>query len=185
VGNLNKQQQQMIAFAIILVVGLYFYWGKMLKPTLADIKQSRIKYEDLYAKAENARLQAVRLPALQSELEKLRTELRDLEKQLPTDKDLPSIIRIITREAQQENIDFARMTPKDHARQNFFEVIPFDLQLTGSLHSLARFLASLGQQDRIFQAQNIRLQPLGQVNELAGMIILNITLSIQTYAYSG
>lgn len=175
----------MIALAIAFIVGVYFYYVKLIKPTLAEIKTNKATYEDLSVKAENARLQAVRLPALQSELEKLRVELKEMEKQLPTDKDIPNIIRTLTREAQQENIEFVRMTPKDPTRQKFFDIIPFDIQFTGTLHNLARFLSSLGQQDRIFQAQNIKLQPIGSVAEGGGIVNLNITLIIQTYAYSG
>ena len=108
-----------------------------------------------------------------------------LEKQLPRDQDKPNIIRALTREALQENLEFERLAPKPVETRDFFQVIPFDLQFAGNLQSLARFLASLGQQDRIFQAQGIKLNPRGNITDGGGVVPLSITLMIQTYAYSG
>lgn len=183
--KLTKQQQQIVAIAVLIVVGGgYVYWNYLLKPTLAKIEVEEAKHKDLIAKIETAERQARRLPALQNELANLQVELGALEKQLPKGKDLPNILRLLTREAIQEDLQFASLTPKAAVRQQFFEIIPFDVTFTGSLQSLARFLASIGQQDRIFQAQNISLSRAGGSAE-EGLINLRITLTIQTYAYTG
>src|SRR5262245_9235513 len=126
-GKLTKQQQQMLVLVVAFVFGGgYVYWNYMLKPTLENIKTRQVKYNDLIAKSETAERQARRLPALQQELAALQVELSSLEKQLPKDKDIPNIIRTLTREALQENLQFARFGPKPPSRQQFFEIIPFD-----------------------------------------------------------
>jgi type IV pilus assembly protein PilO len=182
---LTKQQQQTIMLIAIFVIGGgYGYWNYLLKPTLAKIQVEKAKNADLMAKIETAEKQARRLPALQNEFAKLQLELGALEKQLPKDKDLPNILRLLTREALQEDLQFNSLTPRPAVRQNFFEIIPFDIAFTGSLQSLARFLASIGQQDRIFQALNISLSKSGGADE-TGAVSLRINLTIQTYAYSG
>jgi type IV pilus assembly protein PilO len=183
-GKMSQQQQVMVVAVLFVVGGLYGYWNYLLKPTMEKIKTQQATYEDLVAKIERAERQARRLPVLQAELAKLQVELIAMEKQLPKDKDLPNVLRTLTREAVQENLAFSRLTPKPAQRQQYFEIIPFDVSFVGTLHSLARFLASLGQQDRIFQASNINLTPSGS-GETTGVTNLNINLSIQTYAYSG
>lgn len=184
-GKLTRQQQQII-FAVVAFVlgGGYVYWNYLLKPTLVKISVEKARHKDLTDKIETAERQARRLPALQNEFAKLQLELGSLEMQLPKDKDLPNILRMLTREALQENLRFDQLSPKTPVRQNFFEIIPFDIAFTGTLHSLARFLASIGQQDRIFQAQNISLSKSGGSDEL-GIVTLKINLTIQTYAYTG
>jgi type IV pilus assembly protein PilO len=183
-GKLSKQQQQTILASVMFVVlGGYVYWTYMLKPQLAAIAERKMKLDELMGKIEVVERQARRLPALQAEREKLRLELAGLEKQLPKDKDVPNIIRTLTKEAQSENLVFSRLGPRPPTRRDFFEVIPFDVQFTGSLQALARFLASLGQQERIFQAQNITLTP--NSGGETGLINLSISLTILTYAYSG
>ncbi len=185
-GKLTKQQQQIVVFVAMFVIGGgYFYWSYMLKPTLENIHQREQKYQELLAKIDTAERQARRLPALQNELALLQQDLTALEKQLPKDKDIPNILRILTREAIQESMQFVRLSPRPATRQQYFEIIPFDIQFTGTLHSLARFLTSLGQQDRIFQAQNISLTPAGSQSDPQGLVPLTINLTIQTYAYAG
>lgn len=185
-GKLTKQQQQLIfAIAIMVFGGGYVYWNYMLKPTLEKIKVQEAKYKELADKIEVAQRQARRLPALTHERDQLLVELRALEKQLPKDKDMPNILRTLTKQAMQEDLDFRQLTPKAAIRRDYFEIIPFDLQMTGTLHSLGRFLASLGQEDRIFQAQNVNLTLSGSSAETGGLPNLNISLTIQTYAYSG
>jgi type IV pilus assembly protein PilO len=175
----------MIAAAVGLCFVLYAYFTYLLNPTLNDIKAKQEQLRDLTAKIENAERQARRLPALMAEKEQLEQELVVLEKQLPRDQDKPNIIRALTREALQENLEFERLAPRSIETRDFFQVIPFDLQFSGTLQAFVRFLSSLGQQDRIFQAQNIKLTPRGNIAEGGGLVPISITLMIQTYAYSG
>jgi type IV pilus assembly protein PilO len=164
------------------VFGLYAYTNYLLKPTLADISAKKTQLADLTAKIETAERQARRLPALKADKEKLEKELASLEKQLPRDQDKPNIIRALTREALQENMEFERLAPRPIETRDFFQIIPFDIQFSGTLQSLARFLSSLGQQDRIFQAQGIKLTPKSGAD--SGLMMLSISFVIQTYAYT-
>lgn len=183
-AKLTQKQQQIIVLAVIFVFGFFYvYWTYLLKPTLADIKEKREKLSGLEQKIVSAEKQARRLPALKNEKEKLTIELARLEKQLPREKDTPNIIRTLTREALQENLEFVQLRPKPNENKNFFEIIPFDLQMKGTLNQLARFLASLGQSDRIFKAENFTLAPIG--NEESSQILLNISYTLKTYAFTG
>jgi type IV pilus assembly protein PilO len=182
---LNKDQQKIVVLLVMVVIGVYAYYTQLLKPTLLRIKDDQVKYEDLKAKIETAERQARRLPAMREELERLQVDLSNLEKQLPKDKDVPNIIRILTREAAQENLTFVKLSPKPLSKKEFFEVIPFEVNFTGPLQAFTRFLSSLGQQDRIFQAQGINLSPSGSAVDGGGVQNLSISLTILTYAYAG
>jgi type IV pilus assembly protein PilO len=186
-AKLTRQQQQTIAIAAMVVIGGgYVYWNYMLKPTLEDIRTRSERHKQLLAEIETAEIQARRLPALQNELAVLQLDLSSLEKQLPKDRDVPNIIRTLTREALQENLQFSSLSPKSASKQQYFDILPFELKFIGTLHAFIRFLASLGQQDRIFQAQNISLTPnSGSPDAQQGIMPLNISFTIQTYAYSG
>ncbi len=111
-------------------------------------------------------------------------ELADLEKQLPTDKGFPNIIRTITREALRENLVFKKLSPSPPKQTQYFEVISLDLELSGSLHAFVRFLSSIGQQDRIFNAGDLKLKPNGET-ALDGSKSIDIGIKLETYAYNG
>ena len=183
--NLTKQQQQIIVLAILFIGGGgYGYWNYMMKPTFERIKKFEQQYEELEKKIKRAEAQAKRLPALKNELEDLQVELSQLEKQLPRDKDIPNIIRTLTREALREDLAFFRITPGGVKSDQYFETIPFSISYSGGLHALVRFLAALGQQERIYRAGNVTLSPVGG-QTIDGDKELNISIEIETYAYKG
>lgn len=184
-NKLSKEQQIIIGCLVGFVFVIYAYWNYFMKPILGDIQTKQTKLESLESQVEQAERQAKRLPLLKSELEKLETELSLLEKQLPTAKDIPGIIRIITREANAQNISFVSMRPLDARRDQYFDVLSFELSMTATLHNFAHFLASLGQQERIFQVEQVKLSGGGQPSKGGGSPSLNVNFTLKTYAYAG
>lgn len=185
-GKLTKQQQQMIFLVLIGVFGGgYVYFKYMLTPTLKTIKERQAKYTELVQQIETAERQARRLPQLQAEYAQLQTQLTSLEKQLPTDKDIPGILRSVTREAMDQNLNFVSLKPNDAKRDpsNYFDVLEFDVQMTGSLQAFVRFMASLGQQERIYQFERLSLS--AKDSGEGGVVSLNINFTLKTYAYVG
>jgi Tfp pilus assembly protein PilO len=183
--KLSQKQQQTIVLIVMLVVGGgWAYWNYMLKPTFSEIKEKKSRLEKLKNDIAKAERQARRLPALKHEKEKLSQELEKLEKQLPRGKDVPNIIRTISREAIQENLIFQSLDPQANTQRNFFEIIPFKISMKGELNSLVRFLSSLGQGERIFKAENFTFAPIGSSEEM-GIMQLNIGFTLLTYAYTG
>lgn len=181
--NMTKQQQYVVVGVVFLILGLWGYWNYLLNPVMVKITKNEAKYRDLVGQIEKAKRQARRLPALKNQKEKLELELKDMERQLPKGKDMPNILRTITREALRENLDFKSVFPEKTRRKQYFESIPFKLQMTGNLHSFIRFLASLGQQERIFSAGKLDLRPVRAGD--SGVIDLNINVMLETYAYNG
>lgn len=92
----------------------------------------------------------------------------------------------MTREAATENLVFVSLKPNEPKRDQsgYFEVLDFEVQMTGSLQSFVRFMSSLGQQDRIFQFERLSLVGSGQ-GEGSGLVNLNLTFTLKTYAYVG
>jgi len=179
----QKQIQVIVGVALAVVGGGYFYFKLLLLPQMEAIKANTQKFQELKEQIATAEREARRLPALKDERERLNTELLRLEKQLPKDKDVPNIIRILTREALQESLEFIQFVPKPNQKNQFFEIVPFDLQMAGTLSNLARFFSSLGQHERIFKFQNVKLSP--RSSDEGGLTMLSISFSVETYAYTG
>ena len=187
-GKLTKQQQQMIVFLLVGVFGGgYIYFNYLLGPTLKSITERKAKYAGLVQQIEVAERQARRLPQLQAEYAQLQIQLSSIEKQLPTDKDIPGILRTVTRGALDENLGFVSLKPNDPTRDksNYFDVLEFEIQMVGSLQSFVRFMASLGQQDRIFQFEKLIVTNQAGSLDQADLMKLNINFTLKTYAYVG
>jgi Tfp pilus assembly protein PilO len=86
-----------------------------------------------------------------------------------------------------ENLNFVSLKPNDPKRDtsNYFDVLEFEVQMSGSLQAFVRFMSSLGQQDRIFQFEKLSLTGSGTGPETTGVSILSINFILKTYAYVG
>ena len=107
-----------------------------------------------------------------------------MEKQLPTETDMPGILRIITREAMAENITFDSIHPLDPKKDasNYFNIIEFEISMKGPLQNVVRFMSALGQQDRIFQFDRLTFVSGGSGDD--GLIV-TANFNLRTYAYAG
>lgn len=184
--KLTKEQQQLFGgLAVLIIGGGFVFWNYLLGPSLKSINEKKNQLSDLEAKVARAEQQANRLPALQSELEKLKTELSSLESQLPRAKDMPGILRILSKNAQQENVNFSSLRPLDPKKDQYFDILEFDVQVVSPLHSFIRFVSALAQEDRIFQVEQVKFSPNSSTGDLnLGSPQLNISFSLKTYAYS-
>lgn len=185
-NKLSKEQQTIIVVLIALVGFGYVYWNYLLKPIMAQISERQAKHADLVQKIDEAKRFVDRLPVLIADKNNLEIQLKAIEKQLPRDRDVPGIITLLTKEAQAEDLLFSSMRPIDPRKDNYFEVIEFEVTMVGQFHNLMRFMSSLGQQDRIFQFDKLNITGFGGATPgQEGLINLNFSFSVKTYAYVG
>ncbi|HRY30757.1 MAG TPA: type 4a pilus biogenesis protein PilO [Elusimicrobiota bacterium] len=155
---LSKQQQQQIALIVMLGGGfLFVYWNYLLKPTNAKIVALETQVTDILGQVETMKRTANRLPALQREYDALVAEVGETEKRLPKEKNLQEVLRIVTEQSMKNKISVLSFAPGGDVQQNYCVEIPISLNITGQFHTLGKFLAILGQQERILTARDVRL----------------------------
>jgi type IV pilus assembly protein PilO len=155
---LSKQQQQQLAIVSMVAVGfLYVYWSYLLKPTNQKIVELDKKVADVLSQVETMKRTANRLPALQRQYDDLVAEVGKTEKRLPKEKNLEEVLRIVTEQAIKHKVSVLSFSPGGEKPQAYFIEIPVTLAVSGDFNSLGRFLASLGQQERILGSRDLRL----------------------------
>jgi Tfp pilus assembly protein PilO len=156
---MTKEQQQALTAAspllvVVALVGWYMYWFSPLQARLAskaaDLDQTLRQVETLKASAS-------RLDALQKECDDLRAQVKLMERRLPRTKNLEDILRTVTETAIKNRVTISSLSPGGESSQAYYIEVPFSLNLTAGLHNLGKFLAALGQQERIFTAKNLSL----------------------------
>jgi type IV pilus assembly protein PilO len=153
---MTKKLQQQLIFIVLIFAGLsYVYFGYILKPINSRFQDAQTKLREAESKLSEMKLRALELPKLQSEMMYLEQEVSDLEKLLPKEKQIPELIRTITKAAQQFGIKMQNIAPGPEAPQANFSELPFRMILEGNYHSFARFLAELAQGQRIFNYRDL------------------------------
>jgi len=96
------------------------------------------------ARLEEMKATALELPKLQAEMAVLELEVADLEKRLPKEKEIPELLRTITKTAQRYNLKISNFNPSKIVEQPNYSEVPFEMVVQGNYHSLAYFLTDLG-----------------------------------------
>lgn len=155
---LNKEQQKQVAMAVVAVVMFgYVYTTKLLKPVRAQIQSRESELASVNARIQGLRATANQLDDLLKRVEELKVQVAAVEKRLPRDENLQDIIRTVSTLAEKSGVrysTFGRGTPQ---AVNLFTEIPINMSISGSVYSIGKFLAAIGQQERIMSARNLSL----------------------------
>ena len=157
-----KQWGILVLGAALLTAALYFtVFNGQLKANQAAQKQLDEKLR------ENA------------ELEKYRTKLDDIERQLaslkqqleierhivPDEKEVDNFIKMLDAEAMKAGIELRRYTAKPVASRDFYTEVPFELELDGPYYSALNFFDRVGKLERIVNVSDLLVATTKKPND--------------------
>src|SRR5205823_6976280 len=134
-----------VTLAILFCYSSYFYG-----PVHKDILKDQAQIDELKKKLTVAKDRAQQLSKMQQEMASLQVDVAQLEKQLPKDRELPALIRVLTHRAESYGITLGSLAPGKPISKGLYDEIPYNVILTTSFHSLGHFLTALGKGDRLF-----------------------------------
>ena len=177
----KKTQQNLIALTIAVACIVFVYYKYLLAPL-------DVKYADSYQKllATESRLaetkrRAMELPQLRAEMLQLQMAVADLEKRLPKDKEIPELLRTLTKTAQHFQLKILNISPGPVTAKANYNEVPFQITAQGTYHSLANFFAELGQRSRILSERNLTITGNPSTKESGTTVNANFTLIAYTY----
>jgi type IV pilus assembly protein PilO len=180
---MDKEQQQKIAIVVIFAITFFYvYFKYLLGPTRQNIAQNETELASVVSRVDALKITASRLPQLRKQTEELDLQVAKVEKRLPRTRNLEDIIRTVTELAKKSGISFSNFAPQGESARQYFTEVPFLLNVTGTLHSLGKFLAVMGQQERIFCTKNVSLTY--SQNSKKGYTVQG-TLTLLAFIYNG
>jgi type IV pilus assembly protein PilO len=180
----DKNTVTALVGCLILVIGiLYGYSAYFYGPIKQEIKKNQSEITDLERRLQVAKDRAQQLSKMQQEMASLQVDVAQLEKQLPKDRELPALIRVLTHRAESYGLVLGSVAPQRAVSKGLYDEIPYNVSVTTSFHSLGHFLASLGKGDRLFAARNLALSP--NSNKADPSKTVNATFQLIAFKYHG
>ena len=167
-----------VTLGILFTFSTYFYG-----PINREIAKDQATVEDLKGKLATAKARAQQLSKLQQEMANLQVDVAQLEKQLPKDRELPALIRVLTHRAESYGLVLGNLTPGKPVSKGLYDEIPYNVSVTSSFHSLGHFLTALGKGERLFAARNLALTPNSSKTDTSKTI--NATFQLIAFKYHG
>ena len=180
--DLKSPGVQKFLLAVLLAggaLGVYFF-THLLPWTFPKggehIAELKAQYEQKSAELARARASVADLPRFEAEYEQLHQRWEMASELLPTERQLPTLLRKITLAGQQTGITFTMFRPGPVAPLDFHTEMPISVAVSGDYHSVGSFLAELANMRRIVTVSNLKLTTNAR-NDGGGTTVAEFTAS--------
>ena len=159
--NPATQKLVLSVLAAVALLGVFFFTH--LVPFGFQNQQERLKglkaeYERKSTDLARARATVADLPRFEAEYGQLHEQWMLAAELLPTDRDLPTVLRKISLSGQQNGVQFQVFRPASPRSETYYSEMPMQIVVQGGYHQVGSFLAELANLRRIVTVSGIRLK---------------------------
>lgn len=129
----------------------------------------------------DAKQKAVRLDKLIADNARLTKELKELQLQLPEEKEISTLLRQVSEKGIDSGLVIGSWKPGGknvHSSQQVYE-IPAEVAMSGSYHNFGRFFSEITKLNRIVTLSNFTIRSVAQRQ---GTADLNVAFTARTYS---
>ncbi len=145
----------LLSLLIVILAGLYFYL--VYWPNLELLKKKNAEKEQLEGQLRELRTVAANMKRFQAEAAKLREELQVAVTQLPTSKEIPSLLSNISQLGKEAGLEFLLFRPASEVSKDFYAEIPVEIRVKGTYHNVAVFFDKVGKLPRIVNISEVSM----------------------------
>ena len=180
--ELPSSKKILILIGILCVItGIYFYL--FFIPMQNDVKVLKTELDKLMKELNEGRMITRDLEKFKGQVEKLNAELTSALTQLPNEKEIPEILKSISRLGKESNLEFTLFKPKPEEPQQFYARVPIDLVMVGSFHNTGLFFDKIGKLPRIINVVDFNMTRAKEVKGRETDIVIKTSCLITTYRF--
>ena len=132
---------------LLLLAGLYVHF--VHQPILAERRALVQRAQELQREVNNARAVASNIPAVEAEIGGMESDLELALKQLPNRKQFEDLLQDISTAGKKVGVTIKTIDRDKEVPRDFYAEVPFQLEIEGSYHDLARFFEMVASLPRI------------------------------------
>ena len=155
--ELDARKRALVAVVAVLLVGAV-YWNFVYSGRRAYMN-------DLIAKNETLRQSRDAKQKLITNLDTVRSAVRDLEAQvheaevrLPDQKEIPDLLSSVSSAGRAAGLEIMLFRLKAERYQDFYAEVPVEVLVRGNYHQVAKFFDRVSQLDRIVNVSDISMK---------------------------
>ena len=167
-----------LVLLIAVMAGLFFYL--IYWPNLEVLKKKKAEVEVLERQVRELRTVAANMKRFQDEAAKLREELKVALTQLPTSKEIPSLLSNISQLGKDSGLEFLLFKPVGEINKDFYAEIPVEIKVKGAYNNVAIFFDKVGKLPRIV---NISEVSMDTAKEVLGRWEINTSCTATTFKF--
>jgi len=168
--NPGTQKAALTLVLCLMMLGAFFFThfvGFSFPNQREKLSALKAEYEKKSTELARARATVSDLPRFEAEYVHLHERWSAAAELLPTDHELPGLLRKITLAAQQTGVEFLLFRPSDAKSEEHYTELPIQLSVYGGYHQIGSFMAELANQRRIITVTNLQLKSNSKADDAA------------------
>ncbi len=134
------------------------YWHFFYQPIQDERNELVERAQELQRNLNNARAVASNIPAVEAELDGMENDLELALKQLPNRKQFEDLLQDISTAGKKVGVAIKSIDRDKEVPRDFYAEVPFQLEIEGSYHDLARFFEMVASLPRIVNIGSLDIQ---------------------------
>jgi type IV pilus assembly protein PilO len=148
----------LILVGTLVLLGGAFYF-LVYQPKTDEIRRATDEISGLKMKVMKARRDSSRLPEVEAREVEVNAQFKEALKLLPNEKEVPSLLRNITKLGAESNLVFRLFSPGKESPEHFYYRLPVSIEVSGNYHDVATFFDKVGRMERIVNILNVSMRP--------------------------
>lgn len=130
---------RLLLSVVVLVVIVAVAWYFLISPLRTEISDTNAAITEQQEKLSSAQAKLAKAQTTRAEGKKNQARLLEMAKMVPQSTQVPSLLVQIQDLADQSGIDFLAVSPGEPTEAAGFQIVPLQLQFTGSYFDLSDF----------------------------------------------
>ena len=175
----STKREKILIVLITIILPLFIYYKFYYIPTTKKInliKEDIKKIELEVAKLESF---AKREKVIETEVERRKKYLEEIKNILPTEKEIPQLLKTVSELARKHKLEILKFTPYQEEKRDYYNIIPFEIEFKGYFYDIIKFLNEVENLSRLVTLNNIEILPQQKEDKLI------VKSSFITYKYTG
>ena len=161
----EKVEEIKLAYRILILLGTLLFLGGLFvffvyTPKSEEIARYKKQISGLEQRINQAKMKTKNLAKFEEEMALVNTAFLEALKLLPNESEIPSLLRIITQQGADSNLEFNLFSPKKERPKDFYIEIPVSIKVSGKYHDVAVFFDKVSKMERIVNIVDVVMKPV-------------------------
>lgn len=172
-------------FILILILGVItgLYAYVFFIPVRSELEGQKSELNKLTKELSESKALTKDLQKYKEQVEKMNTELTDALTQLPNEKEIPDILKNISRLGKESSLEFTLFRPKAEEPQQFYAKVPIDLVVVGSYHNIGIFFDKMSKLPRIINVVDFSMTKAKDIKVKETEVLVKTSCLVNTYRF--
>ena len=172
--------QRFVVYLLLYVVVALLFMFTIYYPGTSELANLRKNKENLQRQKAQVEARVANKEVFDQELERLGKELAIAKSELPSQREIPELLKGINQLGKKVGLEIRRFTPLPEERLEYVSEVPVELEVEGSFHEIAMFFDRLSKMNRIVYVQDIEM---GRAVERGGKVSLTVNGKAVTFRF--